>query len=149
MNTNKIILTNALFIYGCIVAYFLLMKIFGLDNVAELRYLNFLFVFWGVNRAIKMNIDITNEDSYFSNFYVGFGASVIGVALTIIGLMVYVGIMDPNFIKVLENSSLWGKELSLGMVVFALAIEGIASSVICSFTLMQYYKNYKAPTTAM
>lgn len=145
MNTNKIIFQNAFLIYACIVVYFLLMKVLGLDNVAELRFLNFIFVFWGVNRAIKMNIDINQESSYFTNFYVGFGASVIGVALTILGLIIYVQFIDPSFIIVLENSSLWGKNLSLSMVVFALAIEGIASSVMCSFTLMQYYKNYKSP----
>ncbi|WP_083629625.1 hypothetical protein [Tenacibaculum agarivorans] len=121
------------------------MKIFGLDNVSELRFLNFLFVFWGVNRAIKQNIDYNHQDSYFTNFYAGFGSSIVGIALTIVGLMVYVGFIDPSFITILENSSLWGKELSLGMVVFALAIEGTASSVMCSFILMQYYKNYKAP----
>ncbi len=145
MSTNKIIFKNAFLIYGLIVVYFLLMKLLGLDNVSELRFLNFLFVFWGVNRAIKMNINLNQEQSYFSNFYAGFGASVIGVGLTIIGLIIYVGFIDPNFITVLENSSFWGKELSLQMVVFALAIEGIASSVMCSFIIMQYYKSYKSP----
>lgn len=144
MSTNKIIFKNAFLIYGLIVIYFLIMKLFGLDNVSELRFLNFLFVFWGVNRAIKMNIELNNEHSYFSNFYAGFGASVIGVGLTIVGLIIYVGFIDPNFITVLENSSFWGKELSLQMVVFALAIEGIASSVMCSFIIMQYYKSYKS-----
>lgn len=144
MNTDKIILSNAFLIYVCIVVFFLLMKVFNLDNVSELRFLNFLFVFWGVNRAIKMNINLNHQNSYFNNFYVGFGASVIGVGLTIVGLMVYVGLMDPSFMTVLENSSLWGNKLSLSIVVFALAIEGIASSVMCSFILMQYYKNYKA-----
>ncbi|MCH2035112.1 MAG: hypothetical protein MK202_16505 [Tenacibaculum sp.] len=143
MSTNKIIFQNAFLIYGLIVVYFLLMKLFGLDNVSELRFLNFLFVFWGVNRAIKMNID-HNSGSYFNNFYAGFGSSVIGVGLTIVGLIIYVGFIDPNFITVLENSSFWGKELSLQMVVFALAIEGIASSAMCSFIVMQYYKSYKS-----
>ena len=144
MDTNKIILKNGLLIYSCIVVFFLLMKILGLDNVSELRFLNFLFVFWGVNRAIKQNINFNDQDSYFNNFYIGFGSSVIGIALTIIGLIIYVGFIDPSFITVLENSSLWGKKLSLEMVVFALTIEGIASSVMCSFILMQYYKNYKS-----
>ncbi|CAL2065650.1 hypothetical protein [Tenacibaculum sp. 190524A05c] len=145
MSTNKIIFNNAFLIYGLIVVYFLLMKILGLDNVSELRFLNFLFVFWGVNRAIKMNINLNQEQSYFSNFYAGFGAAVIGVGLTIIGLIIYVGFIDSSFISVLENSSFWGKDLSLQMVVFALAIEGIASSVMCSFIIMQYYKSYKSP----
>lgn len=149
MSTNKIIFKNALLIYGLIVVYFLIMKLFGLDNVSELRFLNFLFVFWGVNRAIKTNIELNKEHSYFSNFYAGFGASVIGVGLTIVGLIIYVGFIDPNFITVLENSSFWGKELSLQMVVFALAIEGIASSVMCSFIIMQYYKSYKSTEAAI
>lgn len=144
MSTNKIIFQNAFLIYSLIVVYFLLMKLFGLDNVSELRFLNFLFVFWGVNRAIKMNLNYNTNSTYFNSFYAGFGSSVIGVGLTIIGLIVYVGFMDPEFITVLENSSLWGKKLSLQMVVFALAIEGIASSVMCSFIVMQYYKSYKS-----
>lgn len=146
MSTNKIIVKNGLLIYACIVVFFLLMKVLGLDDVSELRFLNFLFVFWGVNRAIKQNIELNDQDSYFNNFYVGFGSSIIGIALTILGLIIYVGFIDPSFITVLENSSLWGKELSLGMVVFALAIEGTASSVMCSFILMQYYKNHKSST---
>lgn len=144
MDTNKIIVTHGLYIYGCIVVFFLLMKILGLDNVSELRFLNFTFVLWGVNRAIKMNVDMNHQNSYFSNFYVGFRASALAIALTIIGLIIYVGFMDPSFMTVLENSSFWGNKLNLTRVVFALAIEGMASSVICSFVLMQYYKDYKA-----
>ena len=149
MNTDKIILTNAVLIYGCIIVFFFLMKIFGLDNVSELRFLNFLFVFWGINNAIKANIIFNNQTSYFNNFYVGFGTSVIAVGLTILGLMIYVGLIDPSFMTVLEDSSFWGKKLNLIMVIFALAIEGIASSVICSFILMQYYKNYKTTNIAL
>lgn len=143
MNTNKIIINNSLLIYGSIVVFFLLMKLLNLDNVSELRFINFFFVLWGVNRAIKMNININNESSYINNLATGFATSVIGVAFTIVGLIVYVNFMDANFMTVLENSHFWGKNLNLPMVTFALAIEGIASSLICSFILMQYYKSYK------
>lgn len=149
MSTNKIILTNALLIYSFIIVFFLLMKILGLDNVSELRFINFLFVLWGINRAIKTNINYNNENSYFNNFYIGIITSVIGVGLTIFGLIIYVSFIEANFMVVLENSSFWGNKLSLIMVVFALAIEGIASSVICSFILMQYYKNYKTTSIAL
>lgn len=143
MNTNKIIFQNGFLIYACIVIFFLLMKLLGLDNVSELRFFNFVFVLWGVNRAIKMNINLNRESLYLSNWSVGIGASIVGIGLTILGLIVYVLFMQPSFMTVLENSNFWGRNLNLGMVVFALAIEGIASSVICSFVLMQFYKNYK------
>ncbi len=143
MSINKIIIKNGLLIYGCIVIFFFLMKILNSDDVSEFRFLNFLFVLWGVNQAIKHNINYNHQDSYFNNFYVGFGTSIVGISLTILGLIIYISFIDSSFITVLENSSLWGKKLSLSMIVFALSIEGFASSVICSFILMQYYKNYK------
>ena len=63
--------------------------------------------------------------------------------MLIISLIIYVSLIEPDFITVLENSSLWGSNLSLPIIIFAIAIEGIASSVICSFILMQYWKNHK------
>ncbi|WP_299159827.1 hypothetical protein [uncultured Tenacibaculum sp.] len=147
MTSTKIIINNALLIFAGIVVFFFLMKILGLENVSELRFLNFAFVLWGINRAIKTNIHKNQESLYFNNFSIGIATSVVAVALTIIGLIVYVDFINPNLMTILEDSSFWGQNLSLGLVVFALAIEGIASSVICSFILMQYYKNYKVDVT--
>lgn len=143
MASNRIIFSNALLIFAGIAGYFLVMKILGLEHVAELRFLNFAFVLYGINRAIKTNIIRNHESVHFSNFLLGIGTSIVAVALTIVSLIIYVDFIDPSFMNVLEKSSFWGQKLSLPLVVFALAIEGIASSVICSFILMQYYKNYK------
>jgi len=143
MGTNQIIIKNALKIVLGIIVYFFAMKIIGLENVSELRFLNFLFVVWGINNAIKNNI-IKNKDTfYISNLFIGVATSIIAVGIIIIALITYVSILDPTFITVLEKSFLWGANLSLPLIVFAIAIEGIASSVICSFILMQYWKNYK------
>lgn len=149
MSKNKIIINSALLIFGGIVGFFFLMKILGLNNVSELRLLNFVFVLWGINKAIKTNIKLNKESLYFSNFSIGIGTSVLAVGLTILGLIVYVGFIDPELITVLGNSSFWGRNLNLSLIIFALAIEGIASSVICSFILMQYYKNYKISNTSV
>ncbi|WP_435263715.1 hypothetical protein [Tenacibaculum sp. nBUS_03] len=149
MSKSKIIINSALLIFGGIVGFFFLMKILGLNNVSELRLLNFVFVLWGINKAIKTNIKLNKESLYFSNFSIGIGTSVLAVGLTILGLIVYVGFIDPELITVLGNSSFWGKNLNLSLIIFALAIEGIASSVICSFILMQYYKNYKISNTSI
>ena len=143
MSSTKIIINNALLIFTGIVGFFLLMKILGLDHVSELRFLNFAFVLWGINNAIKTNINANKESLYFNNFAVGIGTSIVAVGFTIIGLIFYVAFINSSLINILEDTGFWGQNLSLGLIVFALAIEGIASSVICSFILMQYYKNYK------
>lgn len=149
MSTTKIIVNNALLITAGIVGFFFLMKVFGLDNVSELRFLNFAFVLWGINRAIKTNIRENNETLYINNLSVGVGTAALAVGLTVLGLIIYVDYIDNSFMEVLENSFFWGSNLTLPLVVFALLIEGIASSVICSFILMQYYKNYKVSNTSI
>ncbi|PQJ20701.1 hypothetical protein [Tenacibaculum sp. SG-28] len=145
MSKSKIIVSNALLTFLGISGYFLFMKILGLEQISELRFFNFFIVLWGINRAIKTNITENKELLYTQNFIIGAGTSMLAVFLTIVGLIVYVTFANAEFMTVLEDSSFWGQNLSLQLVVFALAIEGIASSVICSFVLMQYYKNYKIP----
>ena len=143
MKTNTIIRNNALLIFLGITGFFFLMKLSGLANITELRLLNFIFVFIGINKAITTNIEKNNETSYISNLSIGIATSVIAVLLSIISLIIYVDFLNPEFLTVIENTAFWGPSLSLSMVVIALAIEGIASSVICGFIVMQYYKNAK------
>lgn len=149
MGINQIIIKNALKIVLGIVLYFFAMKLMGLENISELRFLNFLFVVWGINSAIKSNIHKNQDTFYISNLFIGVATSILAVGIILIGLITYVSIIEPGFITVLEHSFLWGSNLSLPLIVFAIAIEGIASSVICSFILMQYWKNYKIENYAV
>ena len=146
MKLYKIIYTQALKIYICIVVYFFAMKIVGADDIVQLRLLNFVFVFWGVNGAIKKNLHENSDNDYLTNLFVGFTTSILTVLFTVISLVVYITFLDSNFIHVIESSTFWGSELRLTMIVFAFLVEGVASSIICTFVLMQYWKNYKKQT---
>ncbi|MEQ6124212.1 hypothetical protein AAON49_08440 [Pseudotenacibaculum sp. MALMAid0570] len=141
--TNKIIVKNAAFIFLGISVYFFLMKLLGLEARSELRFLNFIFVLWGINNAIKTNIHANNENLYVRNLAIGVATSALSVAMSIIGLILYVNLIDSGLVALLQESFLWTGNLTMPLIVFALFVEGMASSVICSFILMQYYKNYK------
>ncbi|MBL4605544.1 MAG: hypothetical protein JKY02_07775 [Flavobacteriaceae bacterium] len=143
MSANKIMFKNALLIFSGIVVYYFLMKLLDLESYSSLRLLNFIFVLWGINNAIKTNIKENGEILYVRNLAIGVGTSALAVGMAIIGLIVYASFINPEFISLVQESFLWGRNLTLPLLVFALAIEGIASSVISSFILMQYYKNYK------
>lgn len=134
---------NALFIFSGIVVYFFLMRLLDLESYSGLRFLNFIFVLWGINNAIKTNIKENNETLYVRNLAIGIGTSALAVGMAIIGLIVYASFINPEFIYSIQESFLWTSELTLPLLIFALGIEGLASSVISSFILMQYYKNYK------
>lgn len=143
MSSNNLIIRNGIFISAGIILYFFIMKISGLEGNSELRFLNFVFVFWGINNAIKSNIIRNGETLYVRNLAIGIGTSALAVGITVVGLIVYVSFINPNFIEVMRDSFLWTGNITLPLLVFALLIEGIASSVISSFILMQYYKNYQ------
>lgn len=143
MSTNKIILKNAVLIFLGIAAYFFLMKLLGLESHSELRFLNFIFVLWGVHHSIKTNITQNNETLYVRNLAIGIGTAALAVGMSIVGLILYVNFIDAGLINQIQESFLWTGDLTISLISFALFIEGMASSVICSFILMQYYKNYK------
>lgn len=143
MDTSKIIINNALKIYIGIVVYFFLMKIMGLENITELRLLNFLIVVWGVNSAIKQNLYKNHNNTYLTNLSIGFSTSFFSVLAVAFSLTFYITFINYELLHAMENSSVWGNNLTLGKVVFAILIEGFASSVICTFIIMQYWKKHK------
>ena len=49
-------LINGILIFLGIGLYFLFMNAIGYANVAYLRLLNVVFIFYGVNKTIKMNL---------------------------------------------------------------------------------------------
>ena len=108
-----------------------------------LRLVNFLFVFWGIKGAIKKNIFTTNLNEYLTNLYLGFATSFLGVILVSISLTIYLFYIQPSFINTIEDLNMWGANLSPPLVAFAILVEGLASSIIVTFIIMQYWKNYK------
>lgn len=145
MLVEKIVFINALKIYIGIVLFFFIMKLFSLEAVSELRLLNFVFIFWGINSAIKKNIIANKNTEYLQNLFIGFFTSVIPVIMISLSLAIYLFYIDPSFLKVLEKSTLWGGVLSPPLMSFAIFIEGVASSMICTLIVMQYWKNKKSP----
>ena len=148
MSTDKIIIKNALIITALIGGFFLLCNAIGLGENPYLRFLNLAFVLAGIYLAIKESVEKNNETLYTTNLGIGIRTSVLAVILSIIGVIVYVQFINPDFINVMNNSFLIGGNLSLAEIVITLVIEGMASSFIGSFIIMQFYKKPEKIETA-
>lgn len=142
MSTDKIIIKYALIITLMIGVFFFLSKLLGFEESSILRFLNLLFVLIGINAAIRTNIYVNKETAYGTNFGIGVVTSAIAVALSVIGVIIYTEFINPPFFEVLKNSFLIGGDLSMAEIIFTLVIEGMASSVVGSFIIMQFYKNH-------
>ncbi len=143
MGVERIVIKNAIKIYLGIVLFFFLMKLLNLDNISELRLLNFIFVFWGINGAIRQNIFENGNTNYLQNLFIGLFTSLLSLVLIIFSFTIYLFYIEPSFIQILGDSSLWGENLTPPSIAVALFIEGMASSIICAFIVMQFWKNKK------
>ena len=142
MSLDKIIIKNAIMIALLIGGFFLISKLVGLEENPYLRFLNLVFVFFGIFMAIKESIHKNGETKYITNLGVGIKTSALAVILSIIGVIIYIQFISPEFLDVMNKSFLIGGNLSLAEIIITLVIEGMASSIIGSFIVMQFYKNH-------
>jgi hypothetical protein len=142
MTQKKIIIKHAILTTLMIGGFFLLSTLLGLQENPYLRFLNLFFVLIGIRQAIKVNIEHNKETDYLSNLGLGLQTSALSVLLSIICVMVYVEFIDGQFLEAMNNSFLIAGDLSLAEIFITLLIEGMASSFIGSFIVMQFYKNH-------
>lgn len=132
---------NGYFIFISIGTYFLLMEFLGLSNVFYLRLLNVFFVLYAVNDTLKSRVK-NGSTNFLSNVKAAMVTSLIGVSLSIAGLLIYSYIRGGDaYINTLSESFLFGGHPSINMYCFSLFFEGIASSVIVTLLLMLYYND--------
>jgi hypothetical protein len=121
--------------------FFLLMITFGLADVFYLRLFNTLFVLYGVNRTISMNI-AEGKNVFISNVFSALITSLIGVALSVVGLAVYSYAQGGDaFVQNLSQTFLFGGNPSVATYSICLFFEGVASSVVVTLFLMLYWNN--------
>jgi hypothetical protein len=130
-----------LYIYSGIALLFLLMKLFGLENVAFLRLINVVIVIHFTNRLARIHNMRVFENDYFGALASLFMANTLAVILSVISFSVYVTLIDTEFISHFKDGLLWNNKISLGHACLALLLEGMASSAVISFITMQYWKS--------
>ncbi|WP_159688578.1 hypothetical protein [Flavobacterium sp. 9R] len=132
---------NGFLIFLGIAIYFLLMNLVGLSDVFYLRLFNTLFVLYGVNRSIMMNIH-DGEVFLANNAKSAMKTSLIGVFLSIIGLIVFSYLQGGDqYVQSLSKTFLFGGNPSVMTYSICLLFEGIASTVVVTMLLLLYWNN--------
>jgi hypothetical protein len=141
MNYSRILI-NGVIVYIIIAIFFVIMELLNLSDQIYLRLINFIPVIWGINRTIKANVK-DHVDGYFTNLVSGILTGVTALALVLISFIIYVEIRGEHaYLRRFADSYIFGGgDPSVYQFAIGLALEGIASSVIVSFALMQYWKD--------
>ena len=143
MSTKKLVIKHAILISLMIGGFFFLSKLVGLEENPYLRFVNLLFVIIGIRQAIKANIYEYKETNYAKNFATGFASAAVAVILSTIGVVLYIEFIEPEFLEIMNQSFLIGGDTSLFGLAFTLVIEGLATSIVSTLIVMQFFKNHK------
>lgn len=121
--------------------FFLLVNYIGYGHITELRLVNILFVVIVSNLLARRNWIEDSGVEYVGNFLSVLSANIVNVVLCMVGFILYTSLFDPDYISTISSRLLWNSDSSLTQVLIALFFEGMASSVVVSFTVMQYWKS--------
>lgn len=133
---------NGFIIFLGIGIYFLILEYLGLADEFYLRVLNLFIVAFGINRTIQMNYK-DGIRGYNRHLLSAIVTSMIGAALSIASLLAYIQFKGGEaYLQTLSKGFLFGGgELTIHYYCIGLLFESIASSIIISFCLMQYWKD--------
>ncbi len=133
-------LLNGIIIFVGIAIYFFIMEVFGLTDYLVLRALNAAFVFYGATRTLSQNIKEGKRD-YGTNLMSAGLTTIIGVVLSVIGLLAYIHIRGGDqYIENLSQDFLFGGNPTANEYCVGVLIEGLASAVIMTFVAVQFWR---------
>ncbi len=141
MKKSIIPLIYGIFIAIGLIAYFLLLSIFGLHKNPVYSVFNVVIVGLGMFACIRK---YKKEKGAKFKYQKGFGALFsTGMIATLIFtgfFAIYATELNPDFLD--ELLAMWESDwyINLGMVVFTVALMGFATSIVLSLTYMQWFK---------
>jgi hypothetical protein len=132
---------NGVLIFLGIGLFFLIIDLLGYADKNYLRTLNAFIVLFGINRTISYNKK-QGKKGYLENLIAGFKTGILGIVLGIIGLIIFVYIKGgESYLDKLSDTFFFVGKNNIVKYCAVLLFEGIASSLIGSFVLMQYWKD--------
>jgi hypothetical protein len=142
MNTSlKVALRYGLIITVILIAYFLILKLFGLHENPWLRLMNGIVMASGIYYAIKYYKLISGDGfSYIDGIKTGLITGFIATVVFTLFMAIYMFHLDVAFTQTLLGDWFNDYEVGANILLFIVFIEGLASTVVLSLAFMQLFK---------
>ena len=137
----SVALRYGFFVTTALIAYFLVLRLFGLHENPWLRLFNGVAMAIGIFYAIKYYKLMMGEAfTYVDGFKTGLITGFIGTILFTSFMAVYMFHIDPGFTQKLLGEWFDNYGQGAGILVFIVLVEGLASTVVLTLTFMQIFK---------
>ncbi len=128
-------------ISGCLIAFFLILSLFGLHTNPIFSLFNGIITGLGIYEVIRYNKLEQGEDfTYVSGFSVGIISGFLATLIFTVFFLLYATEIDALFLSRLLEVFEGKYNVSVGLVTFVVAIMGFATTVILTLTCMQIFK---------
>lgn len=124
-----------------LIAYFLLLSLFGLHRNPVYSVFNMVITGVGMFFAIKKyRSDKRGKFVYQKGFTVGLGTGFIATVIFTGFFAIYASELNPGFME--ELITMWETDwfVNIGMLIFTVALMGFATSFVLSLAFMQLLK---------
>ncbi|MGZ0015394.1 DUF4199 family protein [Yeosuana sp. AK3] len=125
-----------------LIAYFLVLAMFGLQTNPVFSFLNAGITTFGIYEAIRVfKLEQGNQFNYANGFSTGL---VTGVTATIVFTFFFLSYsteINQDFLPQLLSYLNGGFDINNGLVAFIVAIMGLVTTIVATFTVMQLFKN--------
>ncbi|MDT0643109.1 DUF4199 domain-containing protein [Zunongwangia sp. F363] len=141
MNKLSIPLKYGIFTAIALIAYFLILSLFGLNVFPAYSLFNAVITAAGMYLAIKKYRDKKGDKfKYQKGFATGMYTGFVATILFTVFFAVYAADINPEFFH--ELVGMWESEYEtpLGLVIFGVALMGASTTVALTLTYMQLFK---------
>jgi hypothetical protein len=119
-----------------LIGFFLLMKLFNLNTIVELRFLNVFIILIGVRYVLLRKREENNGKlEYLNGMMAGFMTAFLAAVIFAVFIFIYLN-LDPSFMQYLRTTQPFGSYLTPASSSLITVLEGAASGAIISFMLM-------------
>ncbi len=138
-------LINEIVIFAGIALYFLVIDFLNLSDILWLRMFNVLFVYYGVTRTLSSNV-AEGKTGYVHNLISAGATAILGVVLSIIGLVTYIHLRGGDaYVDNFSEDLLFGGKPTANQYCIGILFEGIASALMVVFVAVQFWRRKMAP----
>ncbi len=128
-------------ISGSLIAFFLILSLFKQHTNPVYSLFNVIITGFGIYEAIKSyKLRRGGAFTYTGGSVVGLVAGFIATLIFTIFFTLYVTEIDTSFLSNVLTSYKGGYDVSIGLIIFLVAIMGFATTVVLTLSFMQLFK---------
>lgn len=124
-----------------LIAYFLLLSLFGKHVHPKFSLLNAAITLLGIYEAIRNSKRFSDgKFSYVDGFKIGIATGFSSTLIFTLFFLLYATEINPYFLPELLENMHWGFKSHIGLICFIVAIMGFCTTLVSTLTVMQLFK---------